>query len=221
MHDGVFDPNESKLNEEKSEREEFSGFKEAIIEQYKTRYLALKRQADEEIADMIAARRIEVEKTVHELLVSCERKLAEGLRANRRHAELRVAAFQSEILGVLLSELEERAKARIGDLRCSQRYGLVMRSLAEEADRVIQAPVAALVEKGDAVHLKSCKNIREVREELDGAWGGLMVVELAGARLIDNTLRARWKRLSPVLMQSLQRHVAEHCRLGEHPLSVK
>ena len=221
MHDDVFDANGDKLNEEKSRLEEFSGFKEAILEQYKARYVALKREADEEIADMIAARRIEVEKTVHELLVSCEKKLAEGLRANRRHAEFRVAAFHSEILTLLLSELEERAKARIGDLRGSERYGLVMRCLAEEADRVIQAPVVALVEKGDAVHLKSCKNIREVREELDGTWGGLMVVELAGARLIDNTLRARWKRLSPVLIQSLQRYIGEHCRVGEHPLSVK
>jgi hypothetical protein len=194
--------------EPEKEPEDLAGFKEALLIQHKKRCLALKRSVDEDLADIITARRIEVEGVVYGLRRSREKRLEEGLKANVRHAKRRKKEYEAELRGVFFETLERTVRSRLEAFRRSPRYGEVLAALAEEAQLRTHTHTnkdsaihwVALVEKGDALFLppSSRGNIREVREELRDAWGGLVLVEAGGGgRIVDNTFHARWRRLSP------------------------
>lgn len=187
--------------------EDFQGFKEALLRQYKERYLTLKRNVDEEIADTVMARRIDIERTVYGLRVAHKKKLEQGLLNNRRRAELQYAVFREELQISVLEEIERRMLIQIQALRLTDRYACIMKSLAEEASVLLRGPAVALVEKGDADYLSVGGHIREIREELESAWGGVVLVEKRGRR-IDNTLHARWMLLKVEIVTEIQKHLS-------------
>lgn len=187
--------------------EDLQGFKDALLRQYTERYRVRKRQIDEEIAETVMARRIEVERTVHELRVAHKKKLELGLLANRRRAELKNASFREELQAVAAAEVERRLCIEIEALRSSPRYCAVMRGLLSEASALLRGPAVALVEGGDGGYLKAGGHIQEIREELQGVWGGVILVEQRGRR-IDNTLRARWTLLRGGLMSEIQERLS-------------
>jgi vacuolar-type H+-ATPase subunit E/Vma4 len=180
------------------------GFETALLRQHEERRLALKRTVDEDLADIIAARRLEVENIVHSLRRSREERLEEDLKENRRRAELRKKAYLSELERAFLETLEDALCSRVEILRRSPRYKDVMKGLALEAAEGFPFPSVALVESGDAACLASCgaacPGIVEIRENLRDKWGGLVLVEAGKerGRFLDNTLRTRWERLRPV-----------------------
>lgn len=186
--------------------EDFQGFKAELLRQYGKRCQLLKRQVDEEIADTIMERRIAIEKTVHGLRTAHKKKLDMGLSANRRRAELHRSACFDAIRSAVVSRLEEKLAARVADLRRSEWYAPLMRALALEAGAVFQAPAVALVEPGDAIHLTTCPAIREVREELNDVWGGLVLFDDRGRR-VDNTLRTRWEALRLQAVRAVERRM--------------
>lgn len=188
------------MQEKTEERpQDLSGFREALTAQYRERQRTLKRAMDDELADVIAARRLEVEGIVHRLRRSSEDLLREGQAADRRYLESRVRSCRAAMQNSFLVHLEKAILARVDALRLSGEYEDVMNLLASEARERMGGPSVALVEKGDAVFLKALGDIREVREELEGVWGGLMLIgtEEQGKRVVDNTFRTRWSRLCP------------------------
>ncbi|MDR1873830.1 MAG: hypothetical protein LBQ90_02290 [Synergistaceae bacterium] len=182
-----------------AEERDLSGFREALTAQHMERSLALKRAVDEQIADMIMARRLEVEGIVHRLRCASKAGLSEGLSANRRHGELRMRSCRAELRNEFVELLENRIAGRLKALRSTREYGKTMEALAEEASEGLSPPFVALVEKGDAAFLRARGDIRELREELRDAWGGLVLIEADKkmGRLVDNTFRTRWRRLYP------------------------
>ncbi|MDR1049002.1 MAG: hypothetical protein LBL51_04535 [Synergistaceae bacterium] len=178
------------------------GFEKALRRQHEERCLALKRAVDEDLADIIAARRLEVENIVHSLRRVHGERLGEGLKENRRRAELRKKAYLSELEKAFLEALEDALRSRVEVFRRSPRYGDAMKRLALEAAEAFPFPAIALVESGDAACLAAaaCGGIVEIRESLRGKWGGLVLVEAGRerGRFLDNTLRTRWERLRPV-----------------------
>jgi vacuolar-type H+-ATPase subunit E/Vma4 len=175
-----------------------AGFKEALLTQHRERYLALKRSVDEDLADMIAARRLDVERIVYGLRRSCEKRLEEGLAANRRYINLKKRRDEMELQNSFFERLENGVREKIEIFRRSPGYGDAMKALAEEALERLPAPSVAWVEKGDAVFLKPEGNFLEVRETLQDVWGGLVLTEgKEGGKIVDNTFRTRWKRLYP------------------------
>jgi vacuolar-type H+-ATPase subunit E/Vma4 len=186
------------------EADDLAGFKKALLGQHRERCLALKRLVDEDLADMITARRIEVERIVHGLRRSRERRFDEGTRANRRHVELQKKAFKIEVRDRLFRRLEEKVRASLEAFRCSSRYGDAMEVLAAETLKILPVPSTVWVEKGDSIFLKPGGNILEVCEGLEGAWGGLLTEAKEGGRLVDNTFRTRWARLRPFFITELE-----------------
>jgi hypothetical protein len=188
------------------------GFRNALLEQHKERYFALKRSVDDDLADIITARRLEVEGIVQAVRRFCETRLAEGLKANRRYEKLQKRMYAVELQNAFFRELEEAQQRRFEVFRRSPRYKDAMYALAAEALENYglsirtqggkpprELRLIALVEKGDAVFLPPQENIVEIREELKDVWGGLALVEerKGGGRLVDNTFRTRWRRLYP------------------------
>jgi vacuolar-type H+-ATPase subunit E/Vma4 len=178
------------------ELDDLAGFKRALLDQHKERCLVLKRSVDEDLADMITARRLEVEGIVHNLRRSREKRLDEGLKANRRRVELQKKAFKIELQDNFFQRLDEEVRARVEAFRRSPPYGDAMRALAAEAEEYLSLPSILWVEKGDSVFLKPGSAL-EVREGLKDVWGGLLIEEKESGRLIDNTFRTRWRRLRP------------------------
>jgi vacuolar-type H+-ATPase subunit E/Vma4 len=204
---------------------DLEGFKRALLIQHQKRCVKMKREADEDLADIITTRRIEVEKIVHDLRRACEKRLAEGLRNNRRCAELQKKIRMSELQKGFFEHLEELVRSRVEAFRRSPRYESAMRNLALEALEHFPFPAIALVEKGDAACLSAlaadtCQGsqktretgeIREIREELRDVWGGLVLVEAGKerGRLLDNTFRTRWRRLHTAFAEKLWEEIHE------------
>jgi vacuolar-type H+-ATPase subunit E/Vma4 len=191
------------MNQPLDEPEDLAGFKEALLVQHKKRCAALKRSVDDDLADMITARRIEVEGIVYGLRRRREKHLEEALQANSRYVKRQKKNYDAELQGIFFEALDEAVRSRLETFRRSPGYGAVLTALAAEAQGQAQEnvsfPWVALVEKGDALLLSpsSRGNIREVREELRDVWGGLVLVEAdGGGRIVDNTFRTRWRRLS-------------------------
>ncbi|MDR3231283.1 MAG: hypothetical protein LBT65_07575 [Synergistaceae bacterium] len=183
--------------------QDLSGFREALAVQRMERTLALKRAVDEEIADIITARRLEVEGVVHRLRRASAAELNAGLSASRRYGERRMRSCRIELRNAFFERMEDRIAERLRELRSSRGYGQIMAALAKEAAENLSPPFVALVERGDAVFLRSDGDIREVREDLENVWGGLVLTEAEGRGLVDNTFRTRWKRLRPSLAGEL------------------
>ncbi|MDR3265188.1 MAG: hypothetical protein LBT15_04155 [Synergistaceae bacterium] len=200
---------------------DLSGFREALLAQHMERTLARKRVVDEEIADIITARRLEVEGVVHRLRRASADELNEGLSANRRYGESRTRFRRAELRDDFIARLEKSVAGRLRELRSAPGYGRILIALAVEAAEVLSPPFVVLVEKGDAVFLTSetgfsdrtgnnpqasegstplafdfNRDVSEIREDLKDSWGGLVLVGAKG-RLVDNTFRTRWKRLYP------------------------
>ncbi|MDR1648750.1 MAG: hypothetical protein LBR71_00690 [Synergistaceae bacterium] len=188
------------------------GFKKALLIQHRKRCLEMKREVDEDLADIITTRRIEVEKIVRDLRRSSEKRLAAGLKNNRRYAELQKKICMSELQKGFFEHLEELVRFRVEAFRRSSRYESAMRALALEALDHFPFPAVALVERGDAACLPAPGAfgagpgiIQEVREELRDVWGGLVLVEAGKerGRVLDNTLRTRWRRLHSAFAEKL------------------
>jgi vacuolar-type H+-ATPase subunit E/Vma4 len=186
-----------------------AGFKRALLEQRDRRHAALKSAADDDLAGIITARRLEVERAVPSMRKRNQARLSEGIREYRRAAGLKKKECEPELMGFFLEKLEEAVRLRLKELRASGRYREVMEALAAEAQKILGPCQAALVEKGDEDFLAFMTSPPrpdgfQVRGELEDSWGGLVMVG-SGGRLVDNTLKTRWKRLSPSLMTSLHR----------------
>jgi vacuolar-type H+-ATPase subunit E/Vma4 len=171
----------------------------------------MKREVDEDLADIITTRRIEVEKMARDLRRSCEKRLADGLKNNRRYAELQRKVSMSELQKGFFEHLEDLVRSRMEAFRRSPLYESAMRNLALEALERFPFPAVALVEKGDAACLLAPdaadvrRNVREVREELRDVWGGLVLVGVGKerGRVLDNTFRTRWRRLHAAFAEKL------------------
>lgn len=182
------------------EKEDLAGFRDALLVQYRERYLALKRSVDEDLADIITARRLEVESIVHRLHRSAADRLREGRLDNRRYAERCIRKCRAALQNDFVERLEKAIALRAAVFRSSERYGDAMNVLTSEALERFEGSAIALVEKGDAVFLKPSDRVREVREDLKDAWGGVVLLEREKGRRVDNTLRTRWKRLCPAFL---------------------
>jgi vacuolar-type H+-ATPase subunit E/Vma4 len=182
-----------------SEPDGLAGFKRALLEQHRKRHIALKWAADEDLANIIMARRLEVEGIVHSIRLGNEAKLRDGTRENQRRARLKKREYESELIEVFFEKIESALRLRLEEFRRSPEYGRAMEALAVEARELLGGgPAVALVEKGEGVFLRSLD--LEVMEELVDCWGGLVMLSEGvdkNGPLVDNTFKTRWKRLYP------------------------
>ena len=194
---------------------DLSKFEAVLWAQHEERCSALKRSVDEDLADIIMARRLDVEKRVHDSRRSCKKRYEEGVAANRRRIELRKKDLEADLRKALLKRMEEALKLRFEEFRLSPAYGQVMQYLFSEAREKFPLPSVLLLEKGDAVFLEAEGTIEgraeEIREDLKDVWGGLVLVEArkTRGRVFDNTFRARWNRLLPFFAERAWQEAVE------------
>lgn len=182
---------------------DLSSFREAIRREHLQKVEALEKQRDNEIAELIADRRTSVQRRVSKLRKEQEEKylFLAGEMSKDSYAAAR-ASFLDEF-SKIRGGFEETLRGCIEGIRRSERerYAVVLHRLAAEALRVCGRPAVVFVEPQDRDLLSSgtlesgFEDGVEIREEnLDG-WGGCRAV--SENMVVDNTLLARWRRLSP------------------------
>ncbi|NLL37582.1 MAG: hypothetical protein GX256_08705 [Fretibacterium sp.] len=190
---------------EPNQLEGLSGFMKELAEQACERYVIWKREVDEELADRISERRIQVERTLRDLRLADERHRTEGLRSNRHRAEASFAEAREQLRARLFEELERRLLLRLQRLRSSGEYALVLQALIQEVTPSLEGELVMYAEKEDVERLK--KENSSLAERLSGTlndvWGGVLIVDQATGRVLDNTFHSRWKRLEPDMMSHL------------------
>ena len=188
-----------------------SAFKDALRREHSAKLALLEKERDDAIADLIAERRRSVETEVSRLRREHEERFRFLAEEMRKDAAAGVRRDLLQEFSRLRSDLEESMRSRCGSIRAQRdgEYGHLLRSFAEEALSRVGRPAVILVEPGEGtlvsglVHRAPPQGPVEVREELLDGWGGCMV--LSGSSVIDNTMKARWERLSPLFSLELSR----------------
>jgi vacuolar-type H+-ATPase subunit E/Vma4 len=204
------------------EREALESFKRALQDEYGRKLEALEERFEKEFSALIATRRIEVETKVQRIrekqAVEFEKELAMARQSAFRELRTRVLSTISEIT----DRLEERVVERVKSLRSNREiYGPVLNDLAREALDALGSPKAILrVGEGEAVLLEEDPRIARIEETADLAMGGVMALDAeGGTHLVDNSLRTRWERLKPMMVENLSGRLAGLVSDVQEPLT--
>ena len=186
-------------------------FKEALRREYLEKVDLLERERDAEISDLIAARRISVQKKVAALRKEQEDRFRFLASERRKDASASAGAlFLEEFADVRLSCAEElRHKTETLRKTDRERFGRVLARLAKEALEACGRPAVLLVESGDSEILREAVGDAcffegvEIRETHLNGWGGCRAE--TDNEIIDNTFLTRWGRQSSQFSLTLSR----------------
>ncbi|MBL3539267.1 hypothetical protein [Aminivibrio sp.] len=190
---------------------DLESFKEALEREHLEKVRLLEMARDEEIADLIAARRLSVQKKVAALRKEQEDRFRLLAEETRKNASASATAFFLEAFSNLTASFGEELRKMAETLRISdrERYGRALSRLAEEALECFGRPAVLLVEKGEGELLrKTAENGGlfdgvEIREANLNGWGGCLAE--TENEILDNTLLTRWGRMSACFSLSLSR----------------
>lgn len=204
------------------EREALESFKRALQDEYGRKLEALKERYEKDFSALIAARRIEVETKVQRIrekqAIEFEEELAMARQSAFRELRTRVLRAISETT----DRLEERVLEQIASLRSNPGlYGPVLNDLAREAMDALGATKAVLrVAEGEAVLLEKDQRIAHIDETTDLAMGGVVALDAeGGTHLVDNSLRTRWERLKPMVVEDFSGRLAGLVSDVQEPLA--
>lgn len=161
----------------------------------------IKSQVEEDIADMIALRRKEVEERAREIIE--EQSLA--ISQKRTSLELKYRAEILEALEAVQIEVCDKVRFRIEEkldqLVSSDLYGKAIETLVKE---IVPSPdsnvtVFAPPSEVDALSHKGY-NVKDGSFE---RWGGCLVVDRRGGAVFENTFSGRLERLFPEVARTL------------------
>jgi hypothetical protein len=190
---------------------DLESFKDALEREHLEKVRLLERERDEEIADLIAARRLSVQKKVAALRKEQEKRFRFLAAEMRKNASASAGAFFLGEFSNLATSFGDELRKMAEALRTSERerYGRVLSRLAEEALQSCGRPAILLVERGDGELLREAAEKSglfegvEIREANLNGWGGCRAE--TENEIIDNTLLARWGRMSSCFSLRLSR----------------
>jgi len=203
-------------------REALESFKRALQDEYGRKIEAMKERYEKEFSALIAARRIEVETKVQRIrekqAIEFEAELAMARQSAFRELRARVLST----IGETTDQLEERVAEQLTSLRTKPGlYGPVLNDLAREAMDALGAPKAVLrVAEGEAVLLGKDQRIAHIEEAADLTMGGVVALDSeGGTHLVDNSLKTRWERLKPMIVEDLSGRLAGLVSDVQEPLA--
>lgn len=181
---------------------DLESFKEALAREHLEKTGRLERARHDEIADLIAERRVSVQKKVTALRKEQDARFSFLAGEKRKSASASAGAFFLGEFSNLAASFGEDLHKMADTLRTSdrERYGRALSRLAEEALMSCGRPAVLLVETGDADLLRETAENRslfegvEIRETHLNGWGGCRAE--TENEIIDNTFLTRWERLS-------------------------
>ena len=190
---------------------DLESFKDALGREHLEKVRLLERERDEEIADLLAARRLSVQKKVAALRKEQEDRFRFLAAEKRKNASASAGAFFLGEFSNLGASFGDELRKMAETLRTSdrERYGRVLSRLAEEALQYCGRPAVLLVERGDGELLREAAEKSglfegvEIREANLNGWGGCRAE--TENEILDNTLLTRWGRMSSCFSLRLSR----------------
>jgi vacuolar-type H+-ATPase subunit E/Vma4 len=184
------------VEEDREIKMDLDAFKEALRAEYRERIEELRAQYEEELSDAASKKRQEVELLVARMRSDQERRYRKVVTEAQEHilAEMRqkVSALTNESVKLALDSIEERIIRLREDKKT---YAPLLRDLVTEAVDVLGESALVFVGVGERGLTPDHPLIEGVQEEPMDCWGGCIVKDTAtGTRLVDNTLKTRWKR---------------------------
>ncbi|MGC9371972.1 MAG: V-type ATP synthase subunit E [Thermovirgaceae bacterium] len=175
---------------------DLEAFKASLRAEYRKRIEELRAQYEEELSDAASKKRQEVELQVARMRSDQKRRYRKALKEAQEHilAEMRhkVSDFTNESVALALENIKERITRLREDPKT---YAPLVRDLVTEAVDVLGEPALVFVDVGECDLTPEHPLIERVQEEPMDCWGGCMVKDAAtGSRLVDNSLKTRWKR---------------------------
>lgn len=194
--------------QKEEDRSGFATFKQALEAEHRERLRGEEKQLDEELGEIVSARRIEVEKEVNrrrETQKQKARELRESLKMELlRDLRQRLAREVQE----MISSVEGQVFDELGALRGSPRYGEALCRLAREGFALVGAPAEVLVAPGEGDVLQILGEDILISETSSLSEGGCLVIRHPeGDRLVDNSLRSRWEHLVRELAKEISHRV--------------
>jgi vacuolar-type H+-ATPase subunit E/Vma4 len=184
------------VEEDREIKMDLEAFKEALRAEYRKRIEELRAQYEEELSDAASKKRQEVELLVARMRGDQKRRYRKVVTEAQEHilAEMRqkVSALINESVKLALDSIEERIIRLREDKKT---YAPLLRDLVTEAVDVLGESALVIVDVGERGLTPDHPLIERVQEEPMDRWGGCIVKDTAtGTRLVDNTLKTRWKR---------------------------
>ncbi len=201
--------------------ESVESFKQALREEYARKLEALKDRFEQDFSALIAARRIEVEKKIQRIHLKQANGFETELAAARESAFRGLRTRILEIICKVSERLDERVRAQVVTLRQDPaEYGPLLNNLAKEALDVLGTDKAILrVPEGETRLLVHDPRVVRIDETTDLPMGGIVAMDAeTGLHLVDNSLRTRFERLKPVMVEALSARLAGHVRDAQEPL---
>jgi vacuolar-type H+-ATPase subunit E/Vma4 len=183
-------------------------FKRALEAEHEARFREEERRLDAELGEIVAQRRIEVEKEVARLRADQRRRardLEESLKMELLREMRQDLAHQvQEMMAALESELFEELKT----LRGTSRYELALDRLVRQGLELVGDRARVVVPRGESGLLRGYGETVLIEESDDLPDGGCLVIQLPGEdHVVDNSLRSRWERLVRELAKEISHRV--------------
>lgn len=174
-------------------------FKEQVRLEHEERRDRQRREVEEHIADVIAARRRETER---EAAIWRSRCAEDRERKRQALGHGALAEYRQRILttvGILLTKVEMHLDTRFRALSDEERCQLA-KALARESIESLEGPVIATVPAGCEGVVEDLPGVVRSEGLLEDPWGGCVIRDAeTGRHVVDNTFRTRWHRSRGVL----------------------
>lgn len=205
-----------------NQREELESFKQALREEYARKLEVLKDRFDQEFSSLIAARRIEVETKVQRIRESLAREFETEVAAARQSAFMALRARVLRAISETTNQLDEKVRDDISSLRKNpDTYKAVLNDLAREAlDALGEGKVVLCVAVGESHLVEEDPRVVRIEENPDILMGGVLAKDAeTGTHLLDNSLKTRWERLKPVMVETLSGQLSSLVNDVQEPLA--
>lgn len=185
---------------------ELNKFKENLKREYDERIKDYKRRIEEELADIAASKMLELEREMGEIEKLHSKIVQERLTLFRLKAIKLGKDIINKEANTLFCSIEERVKQRTEDARKEQsHYTKMLKALIDEAVEAISDDKITVQlsreEEGIAKGLSKFYSI--VFAGNSDFWGGPIVVDEKGERIVENTIKSRFGKLTPLVRQRI------------------
>lgn len=162
----------------------------------------IKEKAEEEIADIIALKRLEVESQVRKIREENEEK---ALKYKKKlelklHQEIlkKIEIMQEELLSKVIKKIEHR----LDKLKSSPHYSQVIDFLLDELVQEMGPGAVFYVPQSEAKRL-SDSGLCVLPFDFKGPWGGCRAVDEESKAVLENTFHVRLERLLPDIAREI------------------
>lgn len=183
-------------------------FKRALEAEHQARFKQEEQRLDAELGEIVAQRRIEVEKEV------ARRRAAQRRRGRDLEESLRMELLRDlrqelarQVQEMMIS-LEKDLFAELEILRKTPRYERALDRLVHQGLEMIGERASVVVSQGESRFLSGYGEGVLLEETDDLPDGGCRVIlHPGGDHVVDNSLRSRWERLVRELSKEISHRV--------------